>query len=390
MDEQSANRRQRWVDLDAEELFPQDDAPGAADEAGGLDEAQACAQAAWQDEADAPEAEAYRREAEADERARAARAVQPSDAREEPQDEGTPFKQHIVWGDPYLDEEEEAPPSRLELWWAAWWAARWAWFSGTGLYRVLEKAFQFMTDNRVSKWMDRFTYVRRLPPELQDTRRRSVRLRAAWRGFLARGGAAWIKIRVSALLVGLAALLLVRERSAAMAWMCAGMGFSWLGDAMLMQYPPIRRAVRQYFLWGMGFFALAQGMYLMGLWTAYWRVGSQVTWPVWLLCGVYCLVALGELCWMVLPNRGQPLALRLGALVYALLLSLMAGLAAAVCVATRGRAWALLLGGLSFFVSDMLIALTDYGSLRLKHRDFWIWATYAPAQLLLLLGMAAL
>lgn len=199
-----------------------------------------------------------------------------------------------------------------------------------------------------------------------------------------------IKIRISALLVLWAAILTAAHPGAPMALVCAGMGFSFFGDAMLMQYPPIRNMVRQYFLWGMGFFGAAQVCYLRAMWMLYARVRGVHPWPMYVamsLYGLYALVLVGRL---ILFRPRQPLALRIGATVYAMLVAAMAGAAAAACFSTAGRGWGLLVGGLLFFISDMLIALTDFGGLKLAHKEAWIWGTYVPAQVLLITCTAAL
>ena len=51
------------------------------------------------------------------------------------------------------------------------------------------------------------------------------------------------------------------------------------------------------------------------------------------------------------------------------------------------RGSTMLLGGLLFYVSDTLIALNSFGSLRLKYQDLAIWTLYAPAQALLIAGV---
>ena len=68
-------------------------------------------------------------------------------------------------------------------------------------------------------------------------------------------------------------------------------------------------------------------------------------------------------------------------------MSLMAASACALFAAHPLRGCTMLLGGLLFYVSDTLIALNSFGSLRLKYPDLAIWALYAPAQALLIVGV---
>ena len=198
-----------------------------------------------------------------------------------------------------------------------------------------------------------------------------------------------IKIVISTCLLTLSMVLLLLFTHRTSALMCAGMGFSWLADAMLMQYPPVRRGVRQYFLWGMAGFACAMACYIgafLGIYTHTQGVSGFVFYGAWAVFATAAVVI-----WLcsIATNGQQLLLLRLGTLGYALLVSAMAAAASAVTIATAGRVWWLIPGAICFFVSDMLIALFDFGSVRVKYPDGWIWLFYAPAQLLLLTGACA-
>jgi hypothetical protein len=198
------------------------------------------------------------------------------------------------------------------------------------------------------------------------------------------------RIFASASLVLLAAVMTAAHPRPPMALMCAGMGLSFLGDAMLMQYAPIRSMVRQYFLWGEGCFAAAQALYLTGLRQVYVRASDNTLWPIQLISALFVALAVGVMLRLVLFRRGQPLVLRVGATLYAVLVGAMAGSAVATCLATAGRGWPLLLGGPLFLISDLLVALNDFGGMHMDNKDVWVWVTYVPAQALLILGVAAL
>lgn len=198
-----------------------------------------------------------------------------------------------------------------------------------------------------------------------------------------------VKMLITTCLLVLSMVLMLLRTCRTTALMCAGMGFSWLSDAMLMQYPPIRRGVRQYFLWGMGGFACAMACYIGAFFTVYTRaesVSSFVFYGIWAVFAAPAVVI-----WLccIATNPHQLLVLRGGTLVYAMLVSAMAASASATAIATAGRVWWLVPGGVCFFISDMLIALFNFGSVRSKYSDGWIWLFYAPAQLLLLTGACA-
>lgn len=200
----------------------------------------------------------------------------------------------------------------------------------------------------------------------------------------------YVKIRTSAALVMLAGIMTAFHPRAPMALVCAGMGFAFFGDAMLMQYPPIRDKVRQYYLWGMACFAVTQTLYARAMWLLYTRASGNILWPIQLTVFLAIAGALVFMGRVALFSRKQPLILRIGATLYALLVAAMAGGAVAVCFAMAGRGWMLLTGGLLFFLSDSIIALNDFGGSSMDHKDAWIWFTYVAAQILLILGTASL
>ncbi len=274
--------------------------------------------------------------------------------------------------------------SLLERIWAAMcapflrlWQRPWV----QGIARRTQRVVRFLTEPVLGGLMDRYT-ADDAPP---------FRRFRAWLGYrfgLLMRREQRTKITVSAALVLLAAVCGVCKSTTPMWLACAGMGFSFFGDAMLMQYPPIRNLVRQYFLWGMGCFAAAQICYLRALWMIYAQRSDGQLWPLALMIALYALFALLQLGRCILFREQQPALLRALATLYGLLVASMAGAAAAVCFATAGRAWLLLVGGLLFFISDLLIALTDFGGMKLPRKEAWIWGTYVPAQLCILLSTA--
>lgn len=196
-----------------------------------------------------------------------------------------------------------------------------------------------------------------------------------------------IKIAITSGLLMLALFAYVNCPNVFTALCCAAMGFSWLGDALLMQYPPVTRGLRQYFLWGMMAFFGAQVCYT----TLFLRLGKALdTQSPYVIYGfIAVFVTAGLIIWAftIARNRSQMLVLRIGAALYSVVVSLMAASACALFVAQPLRGCTLLLGGLLFYISDMLIALQNFGSLRLKYPDIVIWSLYAPAQALLITGV---
>ncbi|HML45367.1 MAG TPA: lysoplasmalogenase family protein [Clostridia bacterium] len=171
-------------------------------------------------------------------------------------------------------------------------------------------------------------------------------------------------------------------------WAAAALLFSWLGDAMLGAWRPLARRVANRFLAGMGFFgcaqlcyALAFGLYLLD------RPDGSVRAVVFLAVAL----AAGWGAWRLLISGSKRDGFyRYGALAYALLLFAMAGLAGAACFHAGRFVWPLLLGALLFVASDGLIAMSVFRNKTPAQYELLVWATYAPAQLLLLTGLVLL
>lgn len=177
---------------------------------------------------------------------------------------------------------------------------------------------------------------------------------------------------------------------------CAALGFSFIGDALLAHYPPFAARIKDPFLPGMGAFAVAQGLYILAFHGSMQAValrhtpeagdvlGSEIL-PSMLL--IYLLV--GILFFIAVAFRAeQPVPLRVAALFYALLVCTMAAHALSAAFTGDSFVWPLFYGGVLFILSDGVIALHVFQQ-RFEDERFYeglVWGTYFPAQLLLLLG----
>lgn len=181
---------------------------------------------------------------------------------------------------------------------------------------------------------------------------------------------------------------------------CLALAFSWMGDALLARFDPISRHVPDPFIAGMGAFALAQIAYTIAFWRSMvampqlhmrvpgLRFGLEVL-PA--ILPVYVLFGLLFWIWTVM-RADKPWDLKIATLVYCILLSTMAGFAASAAFVGNGFVWPLMAGGTLFLVSDAIIAAHLFrGSIHDEKRyDFAVWATYLPAQILLMLGTSSL
>lgn len=139
--------------------------------------------------------------------------------------------------------------------------------------------------------------------------------------------------------------------------------FSWLGDAL-----PRLMSGDAGFLTMVGFFLLAQFVFIAALWP--YRKSSVIGSPVFLVPYVAFFVMLLAVCG---PKAGGLLG---PVVVYGLALMTMA-------ILSTGLGTLAGVGGAIFFISDALIAVRSFGEIRLPEHGFLVMSTYIAAQLLL-------
>lgn len=179
------------------------------------------------------------------------------------------------------------------------------------------------------------------------------------------------------------------------------LAFSWLGDALLAHWYPLTRRIPDPFVPGMGAFAVAQIIFTIAFWQSMrhmpqlrtplpgYYTGIEVVgalWPIYVMAGIFFWAL------FVLRSTRQTKDIKIAALVYAILLTNMAAFAAAAAHTGTGTIWQLIAGGLLFVISDGIIAAHIFAG-RIENEkvyDFAVWATYFPAQVLLMLGAAQL
>lgn len=179
---------------------------------------------------------------------------------------------------------------------------------------------------------------------------------------------------------------------------CLALVLSWFGDAFLAHWPPLKRRIGGLdpFIAGMSAFALAHVAYITGFVKSLgqmpllntplpgFMLGEQVL-P--LMLPVYVLA--GILFWVWIVMRAEkPRDLKAATLAYCVLLCAMGACACAAAFTGVRLAWPLIIGGILFIVSDGIIAAHLFqGRIPNERRyDLTVWATYLPAQLLLLIG----
>lgn len=162
-------------------------------------------------------------------------------------------------------------------------------------------------------------------------------------------------------------------------WTWAALGFSWLGDVLLLN-----QRDSLFFMLGLAAFLVAHISYIVG-YRQHCQNASpgllttqkvRFTLPVF-LAGTGLVVVL-------YPNLGE---FTLPVILYAAVLMMMV----AESIFRFGRTvsksfWFVMVGAVLFMVSDSLIALNKFYA-EINHASFWIMLTYIPAQGLIVAGL---
>lgn len=189
---------------------------------------------------------------------------------------------------------------------------------------------------------------------------------------------------LSSLLVWLAALILWRGATPALrqpAQLAAmGMGCGFLGDLIMARVIPLP----QHVIFGMLAFGVGHGCYIGATAHHLVRRDALEKLPLPLLAG-WIVGAAG---WYgVARNPAQRGVLNRAALAYALLLASMSGMSAALAAHDR-QYLSLALGGVLFFVSDLILAGELFRDLFFPHIGDTIWLTYLTGQSLIVTALA--
>lgn len=206
---------------------------------------------------------------------------------------------------------------------------------------------------------------------------------------LARGGGGArnriaLPIRMaSSALVWAAAILLWRaapagaERSRA-GLAAAGMGCGFLGDLVMARVIPLP----QHVMFGMLAFGAGHVQYLRAAAALPGRPEAPVA-----AAGLAGSWAVGAAGWRILAySPSQPAPLNAAALVYALLLSSVAGLGAAMA-ARDWRKATLATGGALFLISDLVLAGELFRGLDFPQIGDVVWLTYLAGQGMIVIGL---
>jgi uncharacterized membrane protein YhhN len=162
-----------------------------------------------------------------------------------------------------------------------------------------------------------------------------------------------------------------------------GMTLGFLGDLFLAPVFPITQPV----LAGIATFGLGHVAYLVALLTFANAHGLYAPAPRWIALAVWLLI--GAAGWYLVVFRGQKAtALHWAALLYALLLASLAGVATGLALQSA-LFIPLAVGAALFLLSDLILAGELFAGLSFPLIGDVIWLTYGPAQALIVYSVAS-
>lgn len=191
----------------------------------------------------------------------------------------------------------------------------------------------------------------------------------------------WARLPGTLLLVLYAVLGWLSRQGAARRYaglIAGGMLFGHLGDLAMGGVIPSPDG----WLAGMLLFGIGHGFYIAAFLALRHQLGSLLG-PA-----VPTMLSLGGLLWLgMTAGSDQGAVMRYGALAYTLVICTMTGLALALSANERSL-WSLALGAVLFLLSDILLGLSAFRSVREALWNDLIWVIYISGQALLVTSVA--
>lgn len=165
-----------------------------------------------------------------------------------------------------------------------------------------------------------------------------------------------------------------------------GMTLGFIGDLFMAK---LILKDERHVLGGIGAFGLGHVAYIAAFLRLADRLGLEASTARWGALIVFWLV--GLVCWYLVIYRPSTErgTLHLAALPYALLLATTAGIASGLAL-HDGRFFPMALGALLFLISDLILAARLFNQTYFRWIDDWVWLTYGPAQMLIVVGTGLL
>ena len=186
-------------------------------------------------------------------------------------------------------------------------------------------------------------------------------------------------------LLALALALLARRPSC---WLAAlAMGVSSVGDGLLAGYPRCFASVQNKLTKGGLVFFVAHVLYILALVWASGRGLAALLPAFWGPFAVFAGLTVLHGTLYFHPSSSRPsLTFFVPAFLYLLTVGVHGAAAVCVSIQTGGRFFLNAVGAVLFYLSDAILLARRSGVLKSERATDFIWLTYIPAQLCLLLG----
>ncbi|MBI4785748.1 MAG: lysoplasmalogenase [Chloroflexi bacterium] len=162
-------------------------------------------------------------------------------------------------------------------------------------------------------------------------------------------------------------------------WVFFGMLASFIGDLIMARLIPMPNRL----IGGMVAFGIAHALYITAYNQTIQIISSLAPYDRWITglslgIGFYGVVSVVGW-WLLIRNPEKGGAINIGALVYGLVIGVMASYALALGYALGF--WLTAIGGLLFVASDFIIGITDIRGIQVKNANDWVWLTYVAGQM---------
>lgn len=155
-----------------------------------------------------------------------------------------------------------------------------------------------------------------------------------------------------------------------------GMSFSFIGDLVMAGVIKFKDRL----VCGMMCFAITHVLYISAYINTIHAHGRSLIPYAFYAIIVFWIISTSG--WMkFIKNKQKPKEMNSSALIYGTLISTMVSFAATLALILGGKWWITCFAAVIFMCSDMLIGVTEIGSIKIKNVSILVWVTYVAAQM---------
>lgn len=155
-----------------------------------------------------------------------------------------------------------------------------------------------------------------------------------------------------------------------------GMSFSFIGDLIMAEVIKVKDRLTS----GMMFFAITHCLYITAYINAIHSYNKSL--KTYIIYGLILFLGLSLLGWSkFVKNKEKPKEVNMGSFIYCCLIATMNAFAFTLALTLGGKWWITSIAAVVFMLSDMLIAVTEIGRVKIKNVSLLVWLTYVAAQM---------